>query len=248
MSGFYLMHRGWMDDPIFDNFEKKFTDRLAWIWLIEQACYEPHSVRVGYDMVTVNRGQVPTSYRKLREAWGWGNNKIIKTLQLWEKYGKIEIKTERGLTLINICNYDKFQSPSKSSGTKTERKRNENGTEVETNIKKGKEIKEGKRKNNPLPPLVIPDSIPKSDWEDFCKHRGSGFTRRAKELILADLEALRQSGNDPGEVLRQSIKRGWSGVFEIKEKNYGAKFNNNKSQHDKLGGVWAEIVRERSGG
>lgn len=165
-NGFYLMHRGWMENPAFK--ESQFCDRMAWIWLIEQACYEPHQTRKGYELITVGRGQVPITFRLLQQAWGWGMNRITGTLNLWKTSGMIEVKTERGLTVITICNYDKYQSRPKESGTQT-------GTQVDTQTerkrerpiyKEVKEVKEVKEKKVVGTRFALQD--PPSDWINFC--------------------------------------------------------------------------------
>lgn len=47
-------------------------------------------------------------------------------------------------------------------------------------------------------------------------------TRRAQELVLMDLSKL---GGDPNEILLQSIKNSWQGVFALKG---GTSGNNSK--------------------
>lgn len=87
----------------------------------------------------------------------------------------------------------------------------------------------------PTKKLSLPDWLPLEDWKDFVAMRRKGkdkFTDRAAKLLLKDLDELRGKGHDPGAVLQQSIKRGWAGVFEIKE-NYGgsnAKSTGNNQQ------------------
>ena len=67
---------------------------------------------------------------------------------------------------------------------------------------------------------ALPDWLPAEEWEKFVKFRQtvSGkrkFTQHAEELLLEDLTALRAEGNDPVAVIKQSIKRGWAGLFKI---------------------------------
>jgi uncharacterized protein YdaU (DUF1376 family) len=77
--------------------------------------------------------------------------------------------------------------------------------------------------NNPInkkQDLVIPDWLPKNVWLDYCNFRKSGktsFTDRAKELSIANLERLKNEGNDPVAVINQSIQNGWVGLFPLKD-------------------------------
>ncbi len=81
---------------------------------------------------------------------------------------------------------------------------------------------EGKGTTPPIArPFVLPDWISREAWEGFEQERARSkhplHTDRAKWLIVADLEALRARGQDPNACLDQSTRRGWRGVFEVKE-------------------------------
>ena len=61
-----------------------------------------------------------------------------------------------------------------------------------------------------LPPFVSQDA-----WADFVQHRrdlGKRLTPRAVDLIIAD---LKKTPGDADEMLRTSVKRGWTGVFPL---------------------------------
>ncbi len=139
-GGFYLMHRGWMDNPIFDD--EQFSRAQAWEWLIHEASFEPHKIRFGNTLFEVGRGQVPTTYRKLMAKFKWGAGKTKAFLEMLQQESMIVLNTERGFVVISICNYDKYQLGSlekrNANGTQTEQERNANGTI----IKKGNELNE----------------------------------------------------------------------------------------------------------
>src|SRR5262249_36895721 len=77
-----------------------------------------------------------------------------------------------------------------------------------------------KKKDTPIPPKpLLPAWLPTQDWDDFLdmrRKKGKPVTLRAVELLIADLEQLRASGDDPAEVLQQSIKNSWQGLFKLK--------------------------------
>lgn len=107
MTGFYLMHRGWMNNPVFSD--EKFTERMAWLWMIEKASFEPHKIRYYNEMIEVVRGQIPTSYRKLKEAWKWSNDRVRGFLKILEDEKMIDRKIGTGFLVITICNYNEYQ-------------------------------------------------------------------------------------------------------------------------------------------
>lgn len=68
--------------------------------------------------------------------------------------------------------------------------------------------------------FVLPDWIPQETWKAYCKTRSAKKAKNephALRLIVADLEKFRALGHDPVEVLNNSIKSGWAGVFEPKQ-------------------------------
>jgi len=72
--------------------------------------------------------------------------------------------------------------------------------------------------------VVLPEWIVKETWDDFLemrKDKKSTPTPRAQELIIKELEKFRAAGDNPNEVLNQSIMNGWKGVFPLKEAKSG---------------------------
>lgn len=66
---------------------------------------------------------------------------------------------------------------------------------------------------------ILPDWIDKETWEAFLEMRKKKRaipTEKAKQLLIKELERLKAAGNDPNEVLNQSIMRNYTGVFPLK--------------------------------
>lgn len=77
------------------------------------------------------------------------------------------------------------------------------------------------------PPFVLPDWIPENDWNDYIAMRKTirkPATERAKQLIVMKLDRLRRDGNDPVEVLQQSIMSCHQSVWPM-----AIPFNNHKN-------------------
>ncbi|MBP2290743.1 hypothetical protein [Azospirillum rugosum] len=154
MSGFYLMHRGWRGNPAFQD--DPCSEREAWVWLIEEAAYQDRRVRIGKVVLDVKRGQVAVSTRFLSEAWKWSHSKVRRFLDRLEKEAMIGTETDTGVTVITLCNYERYQSVDYASGTDEgtapARNRHSSGTKQ----KEGNEIKEGKE-SRALPGDALPD-------------------------------------------------------------------------------------------
>lgn len=95
------------------------------------------------------------------------------------------------------------------------------------------QIKEKKIKENKRKIYNIPDFIDNGLWIDFLEMRRKARkepTDRAKELLIKDLERHRDDGDDPNEILKQSIKNCWLGLFPLKkEGQVGQHKGNSKS-------------------
>lgn len=79
----------------------------------------------------------------------------------------------------------------------------------------------GSKVNN----TVIPDFVDKELWTAFLEMRTKlrkPATLKAQELLLKDLERFHAAGEDANEVLKQSIKNSWLGLFTTKDRKGGA--------------------------
>lgn len=139
-----------------------FSDREAWLWLIGQANHTERQVYVG-KWVVIPRGAFITTYRDLTREFRWGVNRLRRFFSCCEADQMVCLRSERKWTQISIVNYDTYQTSSFEKDTKTERKRNDNGTITERTkeLKELKELKESKfslsrKKKEPLeePALV----------------------------------------------------------------------------------------------
>jgi hypothetical protein len=99
---YYLMHRGWMDNPVF---KEPYTRAQAWIWLIENAAFSVTKHRGR----TVERGQLYTSLGILANAWKWQRPAIQRCLSAFREASMIDTASDTDGTLITLCNYEKYQ-------------------------------------------------------------------------------------------------------------------------------------------
>lgn len=119
--GVFALDRGWFDHPVFAP--EPFTEREAWAWLISSAAWKPRAVRVGSKVVELKRGQAAFSVRFLAEKWQWSKSRVDRFLGRLENQDMVGTESGTGVTVVTICNYDKYQKVSlpdrDSSGTQT---------------------------------------------------------------------------------------------------------------------------------
>jgi phage replication O-like protein O len=92
-----------------------------------------------------------------------------------------------------------------------------------------KAIKHISKANN-----ILPEWLDRKTWEAFLEMRTAKKakpTNYAIDLIIRDLAKWREDGEDPQVILEESIKRGWTGVFSLKNKIGGTQ-NATKSAPD----------------
>lgn len=215
MSGYVYLERGIFYHPLFTS-TQPFSEREAWIWLFTHANFAEGRFRHKSQVYTVPRGGYATSYRALAASWRWSPNRVIRVFQLWQSQQMIELETERGFVQVTICNYESYQNRRNADGTLPEHPQNTDGTATDTKQRKERKGKEGK--DTPQSP-PLPDWIPADAWQafkDMRKALRSVMTPRAEQLILTELDRLRQKGHDPTELLNNSIRKNWKDIYEPK--------------------------------
>jgi len=93
--------------------------------------------------------------------------------------------------------------------------------QTESRIGEESKVKESKVNNIGI---ELPEWIDKGLWNDYIEMRKKQKkppTNGAIKLIVDRLQKLKDAGEDPSEVLKQSIISGWTGVFPVKEDNSG---------------------------
>lgn len=117
MSGFFLVHRGWMD-----SFKPEpFTEREAFLWSVEKAAFQAHDQWFNGHRITVERGEFVTSLREMEKAFGWSLKRIRGFM---DRMGKAQKWAQRRAydgaqspTILTVCNYATYQNPGEATGT-----------------------------------------------------------------------------------------------------------------------------------
>lgn len=127
--GFIAIDRGMYDHPVFQGRDEWLR---AFQWLIAQAAYKPCGVRLRYGVADLQRGQLARTVRALAAEWQWTKSKVWRFLKALEAEAMLtcaSASTQAGtrsgtksgtriaqrVTVITICNYDKFQNLSRPS-------------------------------------------------------------------------------------------------------------------------------------
>ncbi len=206
MDGYILIHRKlcnwqWYKDS---NTKSLFIDLL-----LDANWQESKS-----GFLTIERGQVLTSLKRMNERTGLSFREIRTSLSKLEKSGEIDKQTTNKYTIITINNYNDYQDIDKQTTNKRQTK---------DNIKEYKEEKEIKKES-------ISKDIPKKEIKYFESLRVNSIFNEFLELrkklkaVNSDraINTLINKLNKYDEetqykMIEQSIVSSWKDVYELKE-------------------------------
>jgi len=145
------------------------------------------------------------------------------------------VETDEGISVVKFDEHisesakTRAQTAKRVAKSKKNKESNAEGNadtvtfSVTKTVPREEKRREEKKETNTAPAgaFDLPDWIPPDTWAAYCKVRTGKKAKNephALGLIVKDLERFRSAGHDPIEVLNNSIKSGWAGVFEPKTK------------------------------
>jgi hypothetical protein len=174
--------------------------REAWIWLLSAATWKARTVFVDGRRVALLRGQAAHSIRFMAEAWGWPKSNISRFLDALKTETMIETQSGTGITIITICNYDKYQRVSLPD-------RDTDGTPTGTKVghERDKEEDREYRKEDLVLFPVVEKPTPKPSGMDpsFGQFYSAYPRRQSKQDAIKAYAQVRKAG-----VSHEAIMRG----------------------------------------
>ena len=196
MSGWISLHRKIQDHEIF-NEKRVYSKFEAWIYFLLNANHKEGKSVKNSNVITIKRGQLLTSKKKLREIFGWSNTKLNKFIEVLEVERMIHTKSTSKYTVITIENYDFYQSDEgrkhSKKITETHQKNIRNTSETHqkhTNNNDNNELIRINNENNTTPSIENRDTEYRSVIE-FLERCGFGnITPNTYEDIKDWIELL----------------------------------------------------------
>lgn len=118
-SGWIKLYRQLQDCWIWLD-KEPFDKRSAWVDLILTANHSDKKILLNGELITVKRGQILTSVRKLSAKWKWSVNKVYRFLKLLEDDEMLQKESNKDRTLLTIENYSIFQCCEYTNGNSDE--------------------------------------------------------------------------------------------------------------------------------
>ncbi len=201
MSGFYLMHRGWQDADVFGSAE--YSERDAWVWLIENAAWKETKVRIKGEGIPLERGQMTFAQRFLAEKWGWSKSRVDRFLKRLNAEGMISICSKNGATagqgsgqgqsVLTISNYAQYQDKREA-----ERGNDEAGNGATAGQQRGKEEQINNKTKNIITgkPVAFDGHIIKLNEGDFDRWQSAHPDIDLRSALQSRDDWLRYEADD----------------------------------------------------
>ena len=232
-SGWIKLYRQLQDCWIWLD-KEPFDKRSAWVDLLLTANHSDKKILFNGELITVKRGQILTSVRKLSVKWKWSVNKVYRFLKLLESDKMLQKESNKDRTLLTIVNYSVYQGGEYTNGnsdgytdgstneyksetptdTQSEHKQECNNDKNVKNVNNNMREKKPKKKYYDDPNL---DSAFKEFLSMRTKIKKPLATEKAFSRLKNKLEDLSGGDTDMAiAILNQSVDHCWSDVYGLK--------------------------------
>ena len=238
------MHDGWIrlyrklqECWVWED-KEPFDKRSAWIDLLLTANHADAKLLFNGELITVQRGQILTSVRKLSVKWKWSVNKVYRFLKLLESDKMLQKESNKDRTLLTIVNYSVYQGgeytneyTNVNSDGYTDGSTNEYKSETPTdtpsehkqecnNDKNVKNVNNNMREKKPKKKYYDDPNLD-SAFKEFLSMRTKIkkplATEKAFSRLKNKLEDLSGGDTDMAiAILNQSVDHCWSDVYGLK--------------------------------
>ena len=255
-SGWIKLYRQLQDCWIWLD-KEPFDKRSAWVDLLLTANHSDKKILFNGELITVKRGQILTSVRKLSAKWKWSVNKVYRFLKLLESDEMLQKESDKDRTLLTIVNYSIFQcceyTNENSNGNtngNTNEHTSETPTETPTNTptehkqeckeyKNDKNVKNEKKERKGQAVYYPNDELLNNAFKEFLTMRNKIkkplATKQALTRMMNKIEKLSGGDNDLAiKILNQSTDHCWQDVYELKSDSGGNRTGNSGIDWDNV--------------
>ena len=247
-SGWIKLYRQLQDCWIWLD-KEPFDKRSAWVDLLLTANHSDKKILFNGELITVKRGQILTSVRKLSAKWKWSVNKVYRFLKLLESDEMLQKESDKDRTLLTIINYSIFQCCEYTNGYgngntngNSYEYTSETPTETPTNTptehkqeckeyKNDKNVKNEKKERKGQAVYYPNDELLNNAFKEFLTMRNKIkkplATKQALTRMMNKIEKLSGGDNDLAiKILNQSTDHCWQDVYELKSDSGGNRTGN----------------------
>ncbi len=117
-DGYFTFPRSFFSSAIWRE-ERIYSRAEAWVDLYQTANYAPGQHIAEGRCLSLARGELVASVRYLSKRWSWSRGKVERYLKLLKspQIRLVETRTETGITIVTILNYDTYKNNQPPSET-----------------------------------------------------------------------------------------------------------------------------------
>ena len=242
-SGWIKLYRQLQDCWIWLD-KEPFDKRSAWVDLLLTANHSDKKILFNGELITIKRGQILTSVRKLSAKWKWSVNKVYRFLKLLESDEMLQKESDKDRTLLTIVNYSIFQCceyTNENSNGNTNGNTNEHTSETQTETptntptehkqeckeyKNDKNVKNENKERKGQAVYYPNDELLNNAFKEFLTMRNKIkkplATKQALTRMMNKIKKLSGGDNDLAiKILNQSTDHCWQDVYELKSDSGG---------------------------
>jgi len=131
LSGYVHLHRSLLGHHAFRN----DAEAMVFAWMIARAAWKPVKVRYKDRSLQLERGQLAVSVRDIATAFDRDKGWVERLMTRLRSATMIETRSETGVNIITVCNYDVYQP--NGGGVETPRE-----TDGETEARQGQDTEQ----------------------------------------------------------------------------------------------------------
>lgn len=228
-KGWISLHRTIEDHWLYPK-NRKFTKYEAWIDILLETNHSEQKVLIKGILLTCKRGESIRSMKEWAKRWNWSKSNVKRFFDLLKSDSMIDYKNVQITTHLTVCNYDSYQDSRNATETQMERKRNANGTQVDTN----NNVNNSNNSNNGNKILLFDsfwDAYDKKIDRKKCEAKWNRLPVKDKEAILEFIPIYQ--AHQPDEKYRKNPYTFLNSEIWAEDwNNYQPKSENNDSSND----------------
>jgi len=213
------------------GYYKKSEYVHLWVHLLLKANHKPIEIMWNGNLIIIKEGQLLTGRKSLSEETGICESTIERALNLLQNEQQIKQEKTTKFRIITINNWKEYQGEQQAdnkrttSGQQADTNKNDKNEKNEKNNKEGSQMKS--ISDDYFLDLLPIDSTQQFidawvEWVDFKKEIRKKLTKSTANKQISFLNTQ----PNPIGCINQSIKNGWTGLFE--ERQNGTKPSGNR--------------------
>ena len=202
------LYRKLLQSPIFEN-EKALK---IWVWCLLKATHSERKQLVGLQVLELKNGQFIFGRKKASEELKMTESTIYKYIKLLKELQMISIKSNNKFSIITVEKWEDYQEIKTKKNNKVTTKEQQSNTNK--NVKNVKNIYKEIKDFTENEKLI--NSI--NEFIEYRKQKNKELTEIGLKKMINQFKKWNYTDEECIESINTSIMRGWTGIFELKDR------------------------------